>query len=141
MSQDAYRKPLPTPSPETRRFWEGCRNHELWLPYCRACQAFYFYPRDFCPRCFSWDIEWRQASGRGKVYTFAIKYRAYHPGWTDETPYVTAIVQLDEGPRLFTNLVGVEADPKHLRCDMPVEALWDDITEEITLLKFRPVGS
>ena len=138
MSQDAYRKPLTTPSPETRRFWEGCRSHELWLPYCRACRAFYFYPRDFCPRCFSWDIEWRQASGRGKVYTFAIQYRAYHPGWTDETPYVTAIVELDEGPRLFTNLVGVEPDPEHLRCDMPVEALWDDVTEEITLLKFKP---
>ena len=52
MAQDGYRKPLPTPSPESKRYWDGCRNHELWIPFCRNCQKFYFYPRDFCPACF-----------------------------------------------------------------------------------------
>jgi uncharacterized OB-fold protein len=140
MTQNAYRKPLPTPSPETQRFWEGCKNHELWLPYCRGCQGFFWYPRDFCPRCFSWETEWRKASGKGKVYTFAIQYRAWHPGWNEDVPYVTALVDLEEGPRLFTNLVGVEADPKALHCEMPVEVVWEDVSDEITLPKFRPTA-
>ncbi len=141
MTQDDYRKPLPTPSPETKRYWEACRSHELWLPYCRACLQFYFYPRDFCPMCFSWDIEWRKCSGRGKIYTFAIQYRAFHPGWANEAPYVTAIVELEEGPRVFTNIVGVEPDAKQLACDMPVEVVFEDVSETISLPKFRPVAS
>ena len=138
MPQDGYKKPLPTPSPESKRYWDGCRNHELWLPYCRNCEAFYFYPRDFCPTCFSWDIEWRKASGRGRVYTYAIQHRAYHPAWQDELPYVTALIQLDEGPRLYTNLVGIDPDPTKIHCDMPVEVTFDDITDTISLPKFRP---
>jgi uncharacterized protein len=140
MTQDGYKKPLPTPSPESKRYWDGCRNHELWLPFCRSCEAFYFYPRDFCPKCFSWDIEWRKTSGRGRVYTYAIQHRAYHPAWQDELPYVTALVQLDEGPRLYTNLVGIDPDPTEIQCDMPVEVVFDDVTEEVSLPKFRPVA-
>ena len=139
MAQQAYRKPLPTPSPETRPYWDGCKNHELWLPFCPSCQSFFFYPRDFCPRCFSWDVEWRRVSGRGKVYTFAIHYRPWHPGWAAEIPYVTALVELEEGPRLYTNLIDVDPDPRKIRCDMPVEVVFEDINEEITLPKFRPV--
>ncbi len=139
MPKQQYAKPIPTPSPETQRYWEGCKSHELWLPFCRPCQSFYFYPRRFCPRCFGWDIEWRRVSGRGKVYSYAIQHRAFHPGWAQETPYVTAIVELDEGPRLYTNLVHVEPDPKSLRCDMPVEVVFEDISEEISLPRFRPV--
>ncbi|MGH2628008.1 MAG: Zn-ribbon domain-containing OB-fold protein, partial [Anaerolineales bacterium] len=127
MPQDGYKKPLPTPSPESKRYWEGARSHELWLPFCRACEAFYFYPRDFCPTCFSWDIEWRKTSGRGRVYTYAIQHRAYHPAWQDELPYVTALVQLDEGPRLYTNLVGIDPDPTRIHCDMPVEVTFDNV--------------
>ena len=89
------------------------------LPYCAACAEFFFYPRQFCPRCFSWEIEWRRCSGKGTLYTFAIQMRPQMPGFTP--PYVTAIVQLDEGPRMMTNLVGVEPMPENIRCDMPVE--------------------
>ena len=133
-----YRKPIPQPSPETQRFWEGCKRHELWLPYCKQCEQFFFYPRPFCPRCFSWEIEWRRASGRGTLYTYAIQYRAYVPGF--EPPYVTAIVQLEEGPRLMTNLVEIEPDPAQIRCDMPLEVVFEDVNEEISLPKFRPAG-
>jgi uncharacterized OB-fold protein len=140
MPQDGYKKPLPTPSPESKRYWDGCRAHELWLPFCRSCESFYFYPRDFCPACFGWDIEWRKTSGRGRVYTYAIQHRAYHPAWQDEVPYVTALVQLDEGPRVYTNLVGIDPDPTQIRCEMPVEVTFDDVTEEITLPKFRPAA-
>ena len=74
------------------------------------------------------------------MYTFAIQYRAFHPGWTSEVPYVTALIDLDDGVRIFSNLVEVEADPKALRCEMPVEVVFEDVTEEITLAKFRPVS-
>ena len=140
MAQRAYGKPLPVPSPETRPFWEGCKRHELWLPYCPRCLRFFWYPRDFCPRCFAWEVEWRRASGRGKVYTFAIHYRAFHPAWEREVPFVTAIVELEEGVRLYTQLVGVDPDPKHIRCDMPVEVVFEDVSEEISLPKFRPLA-
>jgi len=133
-------KPIPMPSPETERFWEGCRNHELWLPFCKSCQQYFFYPRDFCPRCFGWNIDWRQASGRGKLYAFAIQYRVWHPAWAQDIPYVTALVELEEGPRLYTNLVGVEPDPDKIRCDMAVEVVWDDVSESVSLPKFRPAS-
>lgn len=141
MTTAAYKKPLPTPSPDTRRFWDACKQHELWLPFCRACQNFYWYPRDFCPGCFSWDTEWRRASGRGTIYTFAIQYRAWHPGWADEVPYVTALVDLEEGPRVYTNIIGVDADPKHIRCGIPVEVVFEDVSADISLPKFRPAGA
>ena len=131
-------RPIPQPSPETKRYWDGCKRHELWLPYCTQCQQLFFYPRPFCPRCFSWEIEWRQASGRGTLYTYSIQYRAQAPGF--QPPYVTAIVQLDEGPRMLTNLVGIEPDPEKIRCDMPVEVVFEDLTDEISLPMFRPVS-
>src|SRR5262249_10511691 len=125
------------PSPETQPSWDGCKRHELMLPYCTACEAFFFYPRQFCPRCFSWAIEWRRCSGRGTIYTFAIQMRPQMPGFIP--PYVTAIIQLDEGPRLMSNLVGVEALPENVHCDMPVEVVWEDATDEVTLPLFKPV--
>ena len=131
-------RPIPQPSPETQRYWEGCKRHELWLPYCSQCQQFFFYPRPFCPRCFSWEIDWRLASGRGTLYTYSIQYRAQAPGFLP--PYVTAIVQLEEGPRMLTNLVGIEPDPEQIRCDMPVEVVFEDLTDEISLPMFRPVS-
>lgn len=134
----SYSKPLPLPSPESKFFWEKARQHQLWLPHCRPCDGAYWYPRDFCPVCGSRDVEWRRASGRGTLYTFAIHHRAFHPAWADEIPYVTALVDLEEGPRFFTNLVEVEPNPELIRCDMPLEAVFDDVSDEITLIKFRP---
>jgi uncharacterized OB-fold protein len=133
-----YTKPIPYPTPDTQPFWDACKRHELSLPYCKACDAFFFYPRRFCPSCFGWDIEWRTCSGRGSVYTFAIQYRPQMPGFSP--PYITAIVQLEEGPRLMTNLVDIEPSPETVRCDMPVEVAWEDVNDEITLPLFRPRG-
>jgi uncharacterized OB-fold protein len=133
-----YKKPLPYPTPETQRFWAGCKKHQLWLPFCSSCEHFFFYPRPFCPRCFSWTVEWKQASGRGTLYTFAIQYRPQAPGF--QPPYVTAIVQLDEGPRLMTNLLVDEPEPGKIECDIPVEVVFEDVSEEISLPMFRPVA-
>ena len=131
-------RPLPRPTPDTKPYWEGCKRHELRLPFCTRCQQFFFYPRVFCPRCLSWAIEWRQASGRGKLYTFAIQYRPQAPGF--KPPYVTAIVELEEGPRMLTNLIGIEPNPEKIRFDMPVEVVFEEMSDEITLPMFRPAG-
>jgi len=138
VAQEKYGKPLPAPSPETQRFWDGCKRHEFWLPFCRPCQKAYWYPRDFCPTCGSRDVEWRRSKGRGKLYTYAIHYRAFHPAWNNEVPYITAMIDLEEGVRIFSNLIGIEPDPKAIRCDMPVELVWDDVTPEVTLPKWKP---
>jgi uncharacterized OB-fold protein len=132
-------RPVPHPSPETKPYWDACKRHELHLPYCLQCKEFFFYPRPFCPRCFSWELEWRRVSGRGTVYTYSIQYRPQAPGF--QPPYVTAIVQLDEGPRMLTNLVEIEPDPEQIRCDMPVEVVFEDLSEEISLPRFRPAKS
>lgn len=134
-----YQKLLPVPNEETQPYWDSLKQHKMKLPQCKSCKQFHMYPRSHCPNCFSWDIEWREASGKGTLYTYAIQHRAQGPGFQDEVPYITAIVQLDEGPRLLTNLVGVEPDPAKVICDSPVEIVYDDVTDAITLAKFRLV--
>lgn len=134
-----YKKPLPVPTPETRRYWEGTKRHELWIMRCNDCEQPYFYPRSICPHCFSRNTDWMQASGRGKLETFVINHRAPR-GFENEVPYVIAVVTLEEGPRMMTNLVDIEADPAKIKCDMPLEVVYDDVTDEITLPKFRPAA-
>jgi hypothetical protein len=130
---------IPVPTPDTAPFWEAAKRGELRLQYCADCRQYYFYPRALCRQCWSSNVEWRTVSGRGRVHTFTINYRAGRaspfPG-----PFIIAIVELDEGPRLMTNLVGVEADPAVVRCEMPVEVVFEPITDDITLPRFRPLG-
>jgi len=134
---DEYKAPLPNPTPDSKPFWEAARLHELRLQRCRSCSEAYFYPRNVCPGCLSTDVEWFTASGRGRVHTFSIVHRGLKVAPLP-MPYVLAVVQLEEGPRLMTNLVGVEPDPAHVRCDMPVVVEWADVTPEATLPRFRP---
>ena len=131
-----YRKPLPQPTPETKPFWDGLKEHELRIMHCMACDHRYLYPRPYCPKCFSDRTEWQTASGRGRLHTFVINHRA-PPNF--DAPYVIAVVELDEGPRLMSNLVDADPDPKKLKIDMPLEVVFDDVTEQVTLPKFRPV--
>ena len=131
-------KPLPLPTPETQPFWDSCRRHEMELPRCRDCGKFHFYPRAMCPHCWSPNLEWVKASGRGKLYSYVINHRP-PPGFEGDTPYVIAIVELDEGVRMMTNLVEVEPDPAHLPLDMSLQISYEDVSEQIALPKFRPV--
>lgn len=140
MTQQPYSKPLPTPQPESDFYWEKAKAHELWLRSCNVCNQAYFYPRDICPVCFSRNTTWVQASGRGTLHTFAIVHRAPTPAFRDDAPFVVAIVDLEEGPRMPTNLVDVEPDPSAIHVGMAVEVVFDDVTEEITLPKFKPAG-
>ena len=138
MSSQPYEKPLPTPQPESDFYWQKAREHELWLRRCDDCGKAYFYPRDICPDCFSRNTSWVQSSGRGTVYTFAIVRRSPHPAFHADIPYVVAIVELEDGVRVPTNLVEVEPDPAKVKVGMPVVVTFDDVTEEMTLPKFKP---
>ena len=132
------RKPLPTPTPETQPFWDGCKEHRLVLPRCRQCDQFHYYPRAHCPHCWSRDLDWVQMTGRGKLYSYVINHRPA-PGFGDD-PYSIAVVELDEGPRMLTNIVEVAQTPEDLKLDMPVEVVFDDAGNNVTLPKFRPAS-
>jgi len=131
-------KPLPNPQPEWDSYWEKTKAHELWLMRCNDCGSTYFYPRAICPHCFSRNTGWVQSSGRGTLYAFSIVHRPPHPAFADVVPYVAAYVELEGGARLPTNLVGVEPDPAKVRIGMAVEVVFDDVSDKITLPKFRP---
>jgi uncharacterized OB-fold protein len=131
-----YRKPLPEPSAVSAPFWEGLSTGELRLQRCDQCEAYVFYPRTVCPHCLSDRLSWARASGRGRVYSYTIVRRAMNPAFGEDVPYVFAIVELDEGPRVTTNIVNCKSD--EVRVDMPVKAAYDNVTPEVALLKFEP---
>ncbi len=131
-------KPLPSPTPETAPYWEGAKAHELRIQFCTDCQKHFFYPRIFCPTCLSDNVEWRTVSGKATLVTYVISSRPA-PGFEEELPYVIAVVKLDEGPHMMTNIVGLEPTPENLPVGLPVEVVFEDVTDEITLPKFQPV--
>jgi len=139
MSTTGYTGPIPKPTPESQPFWDASRVGKLLIQRCNTCQQHYFYPRALCRHCLSRDVAWVEASGRGTLHTYVISHR---PGRSAPlpAPYIVAIVELDEGPRMMTNLVGVEPDPAKIPCDMPVEVVFESISETITLPRFRPVS-
>ncbi|MCI5074193.1 Zn-ribbon domain-containing OB-fold protein [Oricola sp.] len=132
----AYEGKLPRPTPETLPFWQGAKAGKLMLPWCEDCGQPHFYPRAICPHCLSDRLDWRQASGRGKLHTYVINHRAAK-GFT--APYVIAVVELAEGPRMLSNVVTEgEPTPDMLTIDMDLEVTFDPVTDDITLPRFRP---
>jgi uncharacterized OB-fold protein len=127
-------RPLPEPSQESAAFWQAAREHRLLLRCCNACGKFWFPPSCICPHCLSHDIGWQEASGGGYVYSFVVFYRVYHPAFAKEVPYVVAVIELDEGPRLVSNIIGI--DPGLVRCGMRVRVTYDDVSPDVTLPKF-----
>jgi uncharacterized OB-fold protein len=125
---------VPVPTPETAHYWEGTAKGELRLQRCRTCTTPYFPPQPFCPSCSSDDVDVVQASGYGTLHGYVITHRAA-PGF--DAPYVIAVVELDEGPRLLTNLVGVAVDPDAIALDLPVEVVFEPVGD-VVLPMFRP---
>lgn len=125
----------PQPTPETMHFWEGTRAGELRLQRCNTCSKVYFPPRPFCPGCASRDVGVFRASGKGRLYSYVIHHRPV-PGFTP--PYAIAVVELDEGPRMMTNIVDCPQTPEALVLDMPLEVAFEKMDDEITLPLFRP---
>jgi uncharacterized OB-fold protein len=132
-----YTKPIPKINEDSRPFWEGCGAHELRFQKCNQCGHVRWPPAIICPECHGEDTVWITAAGHGRVYTYVVYHVAYHPGFKGELPYVVAIVELDEGPHIYTNIIECSTDEVY--CDMTVEVVWDDVTTELTLPKFRPV--
>jgi uncharacterized OB-fold protein len=133
-----YARPLPTPDPVTQPFWDSLKEHAVKLQRCGGCNRFVFYPRPLCPSCLSDDLTWTPVSGRGVVHAFAIPYRHPNPAFGSTAPYVVALIELEEGARMLSNLVDVEASPEAVTVEMAVEIVYDDVTEDVTLPRFRP---
>jgi len=129
-------KAVPRSTPETEPFWEGCAAGELRLQRCAACDAHYFPPRPFCPTCLSSDVTWEAVSGRGRLHTYVINHRAA-PGF--EPPYAIAVVELAEGPRMMSNIVGVANTPEDLVLDMDLEVTFET-RGDVQVPIFQPAG-
>ena len=139
MEEKKYKKPLPRIDEESKGYWEACQRHELYVQKCRNCGSLRYYPRALCPTCCSTDTEWLLSSGRGTVYTYTVTYQNLAAGFRDELPYVLAYVELEEGVRVLTNIVGCA--PDQVQIGMLVEVTFDDVTPEVTLPKFKPRSS
>ncbi len=135
MAEPGRPKPLPVVTEESRPFWEGCRQGKLLLQYCQQCQRYQFYPRLYCMQCGSNALRWVEASGRGVIYSYTIIRQSKSPEFMNDTPYNVAIVQLEEGPRMLSNIV--DADPSELEVDLPVTVVFDQVSEGISLPRFR----
>ncbi len=129
-------KPVPRPYQDTQAYWDAAKQKRLIFQRCLDCSKPQFYPRGVCSHCLGSQLEWIESSGRGKVHTFTVSYRAPHPGFADDLPFVIAIVDLEEGFRMMSNIVG--CDPETVRIDMPVKVVFEQLTPDIVLPKFSP---
>ena len=144
-----YNKPLPKPDPVTKPYWDSVTEHAMKIQKCNDTGKYFFYPRGISPFTGSTNISWELVSGRGEIYALSVipTQRSAWPGF--EAPYVVAMVELEEGPKLMTNIVNVgdeDASPEDklqtildtVKVGMPVKVHYDDVTDEITLPKFEP---
>ena len=125
----------PRPTPENQAFWDATAEDRFVLQRCTSCASVIWWPRAMCPDCGSFELELFDASGDGKVYSFSIN-RKGGGSWREASPYIVAYVELDEGPRLMTNIV--ECDPESVHIDMPVTLAWADTGEGTKLPRFMP---
>ena len=130
-------KNFPCPTPETAIYWEGCRKHELRIQHCSECGYYQFYPRIICTRCMSRQLEWVQAEGCGQVLSYTTITRPVSEAYADDVPYVVALIQLNEGPTMMSNVI--HCDPEQIEIGMPVKVVFEDWSEEITIPKFCPI--
>jgi uncharacterized OB-fold protein len=133
-----YTKPLPTPDADSAPFWEGCKEHRLLAQRCARCGTLRWPPQGVCPACYSWDAAWQPVSERGTVASFVVVHQA-PPAFRDVAPYTIARITLDDTDGQVQILSNVVDCPwEEVRVGMLVQAVYDDVTPEITLPKFRP---
>ena len=132
-----YKKPLPIITPASKPFWDAAKQHKFLIQRCKDCGQNVFYPKKICPHCLSSNLEWFESSGRGKLYSYSVCLSNVAPGFQDDVPYVVGVVDLEEGVRTLTNVV--DCNPEDLKCDMEVEVVFRDVTEDVSLPMFRPV--
>ena len=131
-------KLLPKYDADSKPFWEGCREHRLMFQKCGACGEVRWPPSLICPHCHARETRWIESAGRGAIHTFAVYHQAFHPAFKEALPYVVAVVRLEEGPMILTNIIG--SPPESLECEMPVQVVWEDVSEEFSLPKFKTVA-
>ena len=132
-------RPLPkVEEADTRAFWEATKNKELKYQQCDQCDTVVFYPRRHCTGCTSGTLVWKDASGEGSVYTYSIVRQSYHPFFRNKVPYAVAWIDLDEGPRILSNVVGVEDAVSEVKIGMKVQVEWEE-HEALSIPLFKPV--
>jgi uncharacterized OB-fold protein len=134
-----YAKPLPSVTAEGAPFWEAARRGALATQHCLACDRQQFPPRRLCMHCGARELDWRTVSSRGEIYSFTIVHRAPEPSFLADVPYVVAVIDLPEGGRMMTNII--DCPPGQVRVGMQVEAVFEAVNSDVTLIKFRPVGA
>ncbi len=127
-------RPLPQPTELTRPYWQAAARGELHMQHCQACNRWQFYPRPFCVHCESDDLQWRAVSGLGRIYTYTVNHRAPNPFMKQRLPYVVALVELDEGPRLMANIQGDGALETSI--GRRVKVIFEAVSEELALPQF-----
>ena len=132
----APRFDLPNPDHETQEYWDAARGGRLLIKRCAACGKAHFYPRPFCPHCWSNDVSWEEASGRATLYTYSIVRRNDLPPFNERVPYVAAVVDLEEGPRMMTNLE--QCDEADIAIGMPVRVAFRKETDDFTFPVWIP---
>ena len=130
-------RPVPVPDAATEPYWNAAREHRLVMPRCMDCGRYHFYPRTLCPYCSSSRLEWTQCSGLGTVYSFTVVHRAPSPAFAAEAPYIVAVVELDEGTRLMTNITGCAPDA--VRVGAKVRVTFRQLSGPVTLPVFEPL--
>jgi len=134
MADEVYAKPFPEPSRDSKLYWEALNEGRLVIQQCSACGKLRHYPRPVCDACYSMEVTWRQASGRGRIHSWTVAHHPFHPGFKAELPYVLATVDLEEGVRMVAQLRGVPLD--EVAIDLPVEVAFERATGELTLPYF-----
>ena len=137
--QTSIPQPLPVLEGFAKDFYEGCQRGELLFQRCSDCGAWRHVPRELCPDCGSWDWEWQASSGRGHVFPWTVIERALHPAFAEAVLFAAVVVELEEGVRLLSHVL--DCPPDQLEMDMPVDVVFEGVTAEITLPKFRRVKS
>jgi len=137
MNNDTAQKPRPVVNPWARPFWDGAAEGRLMIQQCRDCGTNVFYPRVACISCASDNLGWIEASGRGELYSYTVVRNNAPSAFAADVPYVVAVIRLEEGVQMLSNLVGWQEET--LACDMPVEVVFERLDDEFTLPKFRPV--
>lgn len=127
----------PPVSEVTEPFWQATRNRQLLLQWCTACDEVIFYPREACPRCLGTSLQWRPASGRGVVYAVSVQHKPAYASLADRVPYAVALIDLEEGVRMMSNVVGCAVEDVVI--GQPVEVRWEALSDGRHLPQFQPV--
>ena len=131
-----YKRPLPIQSPISQKYWHALKQNELSIQKCKKCAKNIFYPREFCPDCLSDDLEWFKASGKGKLHSYTIIHSTAYPEFRAHLPIILGFIKLEEGVHMIADIV--ECKPENLKLEMEVEIIFDNVTTEYTIPRFKP---